>query len=253
MASLSYTLKTGVQEGTEFGVQKAEIKKLDRRQGSVADYDIIGKVAAGTTLTRCTVTAILTGIDKAKLGLFRVNPEEFISRVVGLINRQKASVVVEHITYTPSAEEPYTQDISNMSRTSDEYAKAFRAKRAIQDYVFTDGTAEKSNERQFVEELDTADEVVVYAKLPRGPRGFYIPTPVGNYSPDWVIWFRKGSVKHIFSIAETKGTMDSLELRQIEQAKISCAKKLFNEISTSGVKYHDVDSYATLLEVMETL
>ncbi|MDR0735691.1 MAG: hypothetical protein LBF51_02460, partial [Zoogloeaceae bacterium] len=102
-------------------------------------------------------------------------------------------------------------------------------------------------------DLDVADEVIVYAKLPRGPRGFHIPTPVGNYSPDWAISFRKGAVKHIFFIAETKGTMDSLELRPIEQTKISCAKKLFNEISTFGVKYHNVDSYQSLLDVMETL
>ena len=140
-----------------------------------------------------------------------------------------------------------------MSRASDEYAKALKAKHAIQDFVFTDGTAADSVERRFAEELDTADEVVVYAKLPRGPRGFFIPTPVGNYSPDWAISFKTGAVKHIFFIAETKGTMDSLELRPIEQAKISCAKKLFNEISTTGVKYHDVDSYQSLLTVMETL
>jgi type III restriction enzyme len=95
--------------------------------------------------------------------------------------------------------------------------------------------------------------VVVYAKLPRGPKGFYIPTPVGNYSPDWAIAFKRGAVKHIFFIAETKGSMDSLDLRPIEQAKIFCAKKLFNEISTTGVKYHDVDSYQRLLEVMQTL
>lgn len=173
--------------------------------------------------------------------------------MVGIVNKQKASVVVEHITYVPSAEEPYTQDIFNMSRASDEYAKAFKAKHAIQDYVFTDGTASDSIERRFAEDLDAADEVIVYAKLPRGPRGFYIPTPVGNYSPDWAISFKKGAVKHIFFIAETKGTMDTLELRPIEQAKISCAKKLFNEISTTGVKYHDVNSYSKLLEVMETL
>jgi len=162
-------------------------------------------------------------------------------------------VVVEHITYAPSAEEPYTQDIFNMSRSSDEYSKAFKAKHAIQDYIFTDGSATNSVERRFAEDLDVADEVIVYAKLPKGPRGFYIPTPVGNYSPDWAISFKKGAVKHIFFIAETKGTMDSLELRPIEQAKISCAKKLFNEISTTGVKYHDVDSYQSLLTVMETL
>ena len=253
VAKLSYTVTKGGQEGTDFTIEKTETKKLDRAQGSFADYDLIGKIAEGATLTRRTATAVLTGINKEKLWLFRANPEEFIAKVVGLINKQKASVVVEHITYAPSAEEPYTQDIFNMSRASDEYAKAFKAKHAIQDYVFTDGAAADSVERRFAAELDTADEVVVYAKLPKGPRGFYIPTPVGNYSPDWAVSFKKGTVKHIFFIAETKGTMDSLELRPIEQAKISCAKKLFNEISTAGVKYHDVDSYQSLLTVMETL
>lgn len=257
VATLSYTLTKGEQEGTEFNVEYTKTKKLARSHGGFAEYDIIGKIAEGTTLTRRTVTAILKGISREKLWLFRENPEEFIAKVCSIINRQKASVVVEHITYVPSAEEPYSQDIFNMSRSSDEYAKAFKAKHAIQDYVFTDGTATKSIERRFAEDLDAADEVVVYAKLPRGPRGFYIPTPVGNYSPDWAISFKKGTVKHIFFIAETKGALDSLEIvsrtDDIEKAKISCAKKLFNEISTTGVKYHDVNSYSKLLEVMETL
>jgi type III restriction enzyme len=253
VARLSYTLTKGSQEGTDFNVERTETKGLERAHGGVAAYDLIGKIAEGTSLTRRTVTAILDGIKKDKLWLFRENPEEFIAKVVILINRQKAAVVVEHITYAPSAEEPYSQDIFNMSRSSDEYAKAYQAKHAIQDFVFTDGTATDSIERRFAQDLDVADEVIVYAKLPRGPRGFYIPTPVGNYSPDWAISFKKGAVKHIFFIAETKGTMDSLELRPIEQAKISCAKKLFNEISTTGVKYHDVDSYQSLLTVMETM
>ena len=256
---LSYTLTKGEQEGTDFNIEKTETKKLHRAQSSSVEYDLIGKIAKGTTLTRRTVTAILTGINKDKLCLFRANPEKFISNVSNIINRQKASVVVEHITYTPSAEEPYSKDIFNMNRSSDEYKKAFQAKHAIQDYVFTDGTADKSKERQFVEDLDTADEVVVYAKLPRGPRGFYIPTPVGKYSPDWAISFKKGSVKHIFFIAETKGSMESTKFGEmirtdkIEKTKISCAKKLFNEVSTSGVKYHEVDSYSRLLDVMEML
>lgn len=253
VARLSYTLTKGSQEGTDFNIERTETKKLERSHGGLATYDLIGKIAEGTSLTRRTVATILDGIKKQQLWLFRENPEEFIAKVIGIINKQKASVVVEHITYAPSAEEPYSQDIFNMSRASDEYAKAFRAKHAIQDYVFTDGSASDSIERRFAEDLDVADEVIVYAKLPRGPRGFYIPTPVGNYSPDWAISFKKGAVKHIFFIAETKGTMDSLELRPIEQAKISCAKKLFNEISTTGVKYHDVDSYQSLLNVMETL
>ena len=249
VARLSYTLTKGSQEGTDFNVERSETKKLDRAQGSFAEYDLIGKLSTSTTLTRKTVTAILNGINRDKLILFQANPEEFLSRTAKLINQQKAAVVIEHITYVPSAEEPYTQDIFNMSRESDEYAKALTAKRAIQDYVFTDSNIEKD----FAGNLETDDEVIVYAKLPRGPRGFYIPTPMGNYSPDWAITFRKDKVKHIFFIAETKGTMDSLQLSPIEKAKITCARKLFNEISTSGVKYHDVDSYASLLRVMETL
>ena len=259
VSRLSYTLVQGEQEGTDFNVERTETKKLDHAQGSFVEYDLIGKIAERTTLTRRTVTAILTGLNRDKLWLFRANPEEYIAKVSQLINQQKASVVIEHITYTPSAEQPYTQDIFNMSRNSNEYAKAFKAKHAIQDYVFTDGMAAESVERRFAEDLDTADEVIVYAKLPRGPRGFFIPTPVGNYSPDWAISFKKGAVKHIFFIAETKGSMQSTQFGvinrtdDIEKAKITCAKKLFNEISTSGVKYHDVDSYQSLLTVMETL
>jgi type III restriction enzyme len=253
VAQLSYTVTKGSQDGTDFNVERTETKKLDRAQGGLATYDLIGKIAEGTSLTRRTVTAILSGISKEKLWLFRVNPEEFIAKVIRIINNQKASVVVDHIRYAPSAEEPYTQEIFNMSRASDEYAKAYLAKRSIQDYVFTDGTSADSIERKFAKDLDVADEVIVYAKLPRGPRGFYIPTPVGKYSPDWAISFRKGAVKHIFFIAETKGTMDSLEIRPIEKAKIECAKLLFNKFSTDEVKYHDVDSYQSLLDVMETL
>lgn len=259
VARLAYTLTKGEQAGIDFNVEQTVTKQLSPSRVSSVEYDLIGKLAESTTLTRRTISAILSGISREKLCLFRENPEEFIMKVAGIINRQKASVIVEHITYTPSAEEPYSQNIFNMSRASDEYAKAFKAKNAIQDYIFTDGTAADSVERRFAEELDAAEEVVVYAKLPKGPRGFYIPTPVGNYSPDWAISFKKGAVKHIFFIAETKGSMKSTKFGEmtrtdeIEQAKITCAKKLFNEISTSGVKYHDVDSYQELLNVIETL
>jgi type III restriction enzyme len=137
VARLSYTLTKGEQIGTDFNVEHTETKKLNRAQGSFAEYDLIGKIAEGTTLTRRTVTAILSGIKREKLWLFRENPEEFITKVAGIINRQKASVVVEHITYTPSAEEPYSQDIFNMSRASDEYAKAFKANTLLMISVFS--------------------------------------------------------------------------------------------------------------------
>ena len=174
VARLSYVITSGGQEGTEFNVSRPSTKTLGRSQDGLAEYDLVGKIAEGTTLTRRTVSAVLKGMSREKLWLFRKNPEEFMAKVCRIINRQKAAAVVEHITYAPSAEESYSQDIFNLSRASADYAKAFKAKRAIQDYVLTDGSATDSIERRFAEDLDVADEVVVYAKLSRGPRGFYI-------------------------------------------------------------------------------
>lgn len=238
-----------VERGTSFTDEKTRTKTLKHAQTSQIKYDLIGKIAEGTVLTRKTVAAILKGLRADKLHMFKNNPEEFISKVIRLIKEQKATMIVEHISYN-QIEGGYDSTIFTAEKSSQSFSKAFRASKAIQDYVFTDGSAEKSIERRFVEDLDAAQEVCVYAKL---PKGFHIPTPVGNYSPDWAIAFYEGTVKHIFFVAETKGTMESLNLRPIEQAKISCAKKLFNEMSTSKVRYHDVDSYQNLLNIMKSL
>ena len=238
-----------VERGASFAGEKTRTQTLKHAETSQIKYDLIGKVAEGTTLTRKTVSAILQGIRMDKIHMFKNNPEEFISKVIRLINEQKATMIVEHISYD-TIEGEYDSTIFTAEKNTQSFDKAFLAKKAIQDYVFTDGSAEKSIERKFAEDLDRADEVCVYAKL---PRTFQIPTPVGNYSPDWAIAFYEDKVKHIFFIAETKGTMESLELRPIEQAKISCAKKLFNEMSNSKVVYHDVDSYQSLLDIMNSI
>lgn len=259
VSELQYTTTAGRQKakmneyelerGAAFTREKTRTQTLKHAKTSKIKYDLIGKVAEGTVLTRKTVSAILQQIRADKLYMFQNNPEEFIKKVVRLINEQKATTIVEHISYE-MIDGKYDSAIFTSEKSTQSFEKAFLAKKAIQDYVFTDGTAESSVERKFAEELDAAEEVCVYAKL---PRAFQIPTPVGNYSPDWAIAFYEGKVKHIFFLAETKGTMDSLELRPIEQAKISCAKKLFNEMSTGKVKYHDVDSYQSLLNIMNTV
>ena len=259
VSELQYTTTIGRQKsqmneyeinrGDSFVRESSGTYTLTHAQTSQIKYDLIGKVAEGTVLTRKTAAAILKGLRPDKLYMFKNNPEEFISKVIKLIKEQKATMIVEHISYN-QIEGGYDSAIFTAEKSAQTFDKAFRANKAIQDYVFTDGSAEKSIERRFVEDLDAAQEVCVYAKL---PKGFHIPTPVGNYSPDWAIAFYEGTVKHIFFVAETKGTMESLNLRPIEQAKISCAKKLFNEMSTSNVKYHDVDSYQNLLNVMKLL
>ena len=259
VSELTYTVSKGEQtdemdanaleRGEAFKSAKTRTTTLKRSEVSQIKYDLVGKIAEGTVLTRKTIVEIIKGISPLKFAMYRANPEEFITKVIRLINEQKATMIVEHISYD-QIEGEYDSTIFTAEKTSTSIDKAFKASKHIQDYVFTDGYAEKSVERRFAEDLDAADEVCVYAKL---PRGFHIPTPVGNYSPDWAIAFNRDAVKHIFFIAETKGTMESLNLKPIEKAKISCARKLFNEISTENVKYHDVDSYQHLLDVMKSL
>ena len=260
VAKLQYTVTSGQQErnwnvehlknGSAFTAEKSQTFTLDRAEGSQIAYDLIGKIATGSKLTRRSTARILDGIRPSTFAMFQNNPEEFISKAIRLINEQKATMIVEQITYCRT-DGTYDSAIFTAEKNSD-FSKAYRSKKNVQNYVFTDGYAKDGNsvEHRFAEEMDIANEVSVYAKL---PKGFAIPTPVGNYSPDWAIVFNKGTVKHIFFIAETKGTMESLSLRPIEQAKIKCAKKLFADLSTEDVVYHEVDSYQSLLTVMEHL
>ena len=257
VASLQYTIQTGVQRDktTADDLKAGEGFKLintdtETHRGSVyssVKYDLVGKVAEAVLLTRATVVAILQGINKATFSQFKTNPENFIAEVILLINEQKATTIIEHLTYNP-LEEGYGIDIFTETQFKQDFSKAGeQLKRHIYDYVITDSKVE----REFVKELDTSSDVVVYAKL---PRGFFIPTPVGNYNPDWAISFREGSVKHIYFVAETKGSMSSMELREIEKSKIECAKKFFEglnkKIDKDKVKYDVVTSFSKLMEVV---
>ena len=237
-----------IKSGSSFKGVSSSTHALKHYETSQIKYDLVGKVAQGTVLTRKTAAEILKGINPHKFSMYKHNPEEFISKVIRLINEQKATMIVEHISYD-RIEGDYDSSIFTAEKHTS-INKAIPTKKHIQDYVFTDGIAEESNEKKFTDQLEGANEVCVYAKL---PKGFSIPTPVGNYSPDWAIAFNEGTVKHIFFIAETKGTMESLQLRPVEKAKISCARKLFNEISTDNIVYHDVDSYQSLLDIMPSI
>ena len=248
VTQLKYVVTTGQQgEGTDFD-DKVNTRRQEIREVSTSTipYDLVGDIARGATLTRKTVVRILKGILTARLYLFKNNPEEFIRNVVKIIKEEKATMIVEHISYNQT-EQTYDTDIFTQEKSRQTVDKAYSAQKHILDYVFTDS----QGERKFAEDLDAANEVCVYAKL---PRTFKIPTPVGNYAPDWAIAFNDNmGVKHVFFIAETKGSMDSMQLKGVEKAKIECAKKLFNSVSTSKVRYHEVNSYDALLKVMKTL
>ena len=244
---LRYIMVEGTQDEkqvTEFGDTQSQSHQLTDVCTSTVRYDLVGDIAKGANLTRRTVVKILQGIKENKLYLFKNNPEEFIRKVISIIKEQKSTMIVETIHYNMT-EGKYDSNIFTV-RSKINFDKAYEAKKHITDYVFSDS----KGERQFAHDLDEAKEVVVYAKL---PRSFQIPTPVGNYAPDWAIAMEKGGVKHIFFIAETKGSMSSMNLTKIELAKIDCAEKLFNSLSTTKVKYHKVASYQNLIDEMNKL
>lgn len=255
VARLSYVVTRGEQKdnlthedmehGNMLHEDTSDYNVLKTDVVSTVKYDLLGKIGANTKLTRKTVATILSKISPQKFNLYKVNPEEFIRRVSRLIMEQKATIIVDHISYNQVDGEYDSSIFTQEKHTTMD--KAYKGKRSITDYVFTDGNAESSVERKFVQHLDNSTEVVVYAKL---PKGFHIPTPVGNYSPDWAIAFQEGSVKHVYFVAETKGSMSSLELREIEKGKIACAEKLFNQLSTTQVKYGKVDSFDELMNIV---
>ena len=253
---LQYTVQAGIQgdgltdEQLKAGDGFALTGSTTERGGSVhslVKYDLLGKIAENTELTRKTAAEILTGIQASVFGQFKENPEHFIAEASRIIAEQKATMVIERLAYDGLAEH-YDVDIFTANQTGQDFSKASaKLKRHVYDYVVTDSDIE----RKFVDGLDTASEVVVYAKL---PRGFLIPTPVGDYNPDWAISFKEGSVKHIYFVAETKGTMSSMKLREIENTKIACARKFFDEIgrrvSEERVRYDVVTSYEQLMGIV---
>ena len=241
---LSYTVHSGEQKDVnDFGDnQKTASEVVDVAAMSQTKYDLVGEIAKGATLTRKTVVAILKRIDASKFAMFKSNPEEFISKVIKTIKEQKATMIVECIRYN-TIDETYDSTIFTNEKHSSTYERAIPANKSIMEYVFPDSDGEKD----FAQALEKATEVCVYAKL---PRSFQIPTPVGNYAPDWAIAFEKDKVKHVFFVAETKGSMDTMMLRPVEKAKIECAKKLFNEASNSNVRYAHVASYQDLLNAV---
>lgn len=246
-----YEIKTGemrevskedLKDGTAITVTKTDSKKLSTDLYTKVAYDIVGEIEALTNLKRSTVVAILKSIKEGQFYLLRKNPEEFIAKCAKLINETKASLIINNIAYHKTDESfdatTVFTNAKNILRT-DEILK-----KHIYDFLETDSKIE----REFTKNLEQATEVIVYAKL---PKGFYIATPVANYSPDWAIVLDTEKVKHIYFVAETKGSENLNDLRGIEQLKIHCAQEHFKTISNGEVKFDVITTYSKLLEIAQ--
>ena len=238
--------RDGIQTGMEFQVKESE-NEISKSALSMVKYDLLHEVAGPTQLTRRTAAEILYQMDQNVFAQFPQNPEQFISEAVRIINEQKATMMIEKITYDVINEKHEDADIFTVNQVCEDFSRMEGVlKKHIYDYAKID--SDSNIEKEFVRGLDASNEVVVYAKL---PSGFQIPTPVGNYTPDWAISFKEGSVQHIYFVAETKGSLSSMQLRGVEDAKIACARKFFQSIATDPgrIKYDVVDSYKTLIDL----
>lgn len=257
VSPLHYTIQSGIQneeiadtqlqKGEGFRLENTAIETNKASVHSVVKYDLLGKISENVQLTRKTIAEILCNLESVVFKQFKQNPEHFISETSRLINEQKATMIIERLTYDEVAGQ-HDVSIFTAGQSRQDFTRAGeKLKKHIYDFAITDSKIE----RDFVQELDTSSDVIVYAKL---PRGFLIPTPVGDYNPDWAVSFKEGTVKHIYFVAETKGTMSSMELREIEKTKIECARKFFDKINlkvaNDQVKYDVVDSFGKLMDIV---
>ena len=259
---LQFTIEVGDQkeqlseselkQGSSFEVRETDRQLHNTTVQSSVPYDLLGEISEATKLTRKTICEILQAITPEKFGLFKVNPEQFISEATRLINEEKATATIQHLSYD-LIDETYDTDIFTQNQVINDFSKVVdNLKKHVYDFASTDSKVE----RKFIEDMDTSSDIEVYAKL---PRGFTIPTPLGTegYNPDWAIAFKEGTVKHVLFIAETKGSMSTMQLKKIEEAKIECAKKFFKRLEqevksndeAEKVKFNMVASYDDLLKV----
>lgn len=242
---LLVTVQKGEQNGfDQFKIKEGKTEGYQVRVKNQNRYDLVGQLAKSCNLTRKTIAKILSGIQPFVFAKFAQNPEQFIQESTRLIDEQLATSFIEKLSYH-QLDETFDTSLFVAEQSIQDFGRMVKTDKHIYDYVQVDSA---NTERQFAENLDQDSDVVVYAKL---PNGFRIPTPVGDYNPDWAVSFKEGTVKYIYFVAETKGAMSSLELRGKERVKRDCARVFFNKINQGEVKYDVVDSFKTLLDIVK--
>ncbi len=252
---LTYTIREGEQlaqvsaselrSGQSFENITNETVRAKLQSYSTISYDLIGEIAEGTNLTRRTVAQILTQLEPVIFNQYKLNPEAFIREMISIINQQQVKQLLQDLEYCFTEQEYSSNEIFLDNEVA---SNTPQGDKHVWDFVPTDSKIESD----FAKALDAAKEVIVYAKL---PSRFVIPTPFGNYNPDWAIACDENKVKHIYFIAETKGSSDKNQLRTSEDNKISSAKKFFETLNTTNkdqnILYDVVESFEELITLLE--
>lgn len=237
--------KQNLEQGTAMKVTDTQTKSIKEAVGNEVKYDLIGKLVDSTGLTRKAIVNILQKINKSTFSRFETNPEEFIIKASNIINECKAIAVIEHVKYHKLNKQFESDIFSNTALKGKLGENAIESKKSLYDLVVVDS---KGIEMDFAKDLEEHKEVAVYTKL---PKGFYINTPVGHYNPDWAIVFNESNdIKHVYFVAETKGSLQESQLRESERSKIECARKHFATIADSKVTYDVVTNYSDLWNII---
>lgn len=211
----------GGTKGEELGVRSADLT------GSYDLPDIITELQEATSLTRRTIIDIL--IQSGRLKEFIHNPNDFIQMIKRTLLDVLAKTVIDGIQYQEIEGNIY--ELRELQKDGEEekgrfldqmYAVKHKDK-TVFDYVIYDSDPE----RQFAELLDGREDIKLFMKL---PDKFRIPTPVGDYNPDWAIVKHENGQEKIYMIRETKSTQQESLIRLTEQAKIDCGRKHFEAI-----------------------
>ena len=235
-----YLKRSDLEDNELFVKEKTEDYSTENIISSSITYDLIGEIVKETNLTRETITNILRGIDSEKFKKYKENPEDFIIQISKIINSQKAEIILDKIKYYKTGKKVSLDIFKNNKFLN---SKAFRVEDPYK-YVYEYLEYDSEIEKKFAKELNTFGRLKLFAKLPKGE--YNIETPVGRYSPDWLIIFDEKEITHAYFIAETKGSKEEMDLKGVEKAKIECAKKHFKAISGDKVKFDVTDSFEDL-------
>jgi type III restriction enzyme len=197
--------------------------------------DILTYIQSKVELTRGTIFEILK--QSGRIEEFPVNPQQFMDAVVKEIRDILHRMIIEGIKYERLDEISYEMSLLRADENKLNFAKdkIVPTAKSVYNYISCDSGVEK----EFATDLEHFKDVKYFVKL---PAWFKIPTPIGNYNPDWAILKENGNI--VYMVRETKSTKDKLKLRISENDKIACGNQHFIAI---GVDYAVATSAAEAL------
>jgi type III restriction enzyme len=168
-------------------------------------------------------------IESDRLHEFKKNPQDFVQIAAAAINNAKQQALVGGIKYQRLGDEYYyAQELFESEELTGYLTNMLESKRGLYEYVVYDSAGV---ERKFAEELDSNEAVRVYTKP---PGWFRVPTPLGDYNPDWAVLIEKDGEERLYFVVETKGSLFDADLRGKEHGKITCSEAHFEAMATDA-------------------